>query len=192
MPPEVFRTFVCLELPKTIQVQAETLQRRLAGQGASVRWVDARNLHLTLRFLGEISGTQLRAVCCAVRNAASRVHRFSLQLSGTGCFPSARRPRAFWIGVTENAGLTLLFEVLEEELFSTGFDREVRRFSPHLTLGRVRVDRMRARLREILATAKFEAAPFEVTSLTVMKSELGKSGAVHTPVAREPLKPCES
>src|SRR5262245_10642486 len=107
MPAEVFRTFVCLELPKTIQAQAEALQRRLASLGTSMRWVGARNLHLTLRFLGEISGTQLRAVCGAVRNAASQVDMFSLQLSGTGCFPSTRHPRAFWIGVTENAGLAL-------------------------------------------------------------------------------------
>jgi len=192
MPSEFFRTFVCLELPTTIQVQAEALQHKLADLGSSIRWVDPPNLHLTLRFLGEISGTQLRAVCCAVCNAASQVDTFSLELSGTGCFPSARRPRAFWIGVTKNASLTLLCGALEEQLFSAGFDREVRPFSPHLTLGRVRVDRMSVRVREVLAKAEFEAASFLVTNVTVMKSQLGKSGAVHTPVAREPLQSCQS
>jgi RNA 2',3'-cyclic 3'-phosphodiesterase len=182
------RTFICLELPETIRVQAEALQRRLAGLGDKIRWVNPKNLHLTLRFLGEISRPQIETVCLAVRSAAARVEAFPIHLSGTGCFPSPRRPRAFWIGVTEASDVTRLFQAVEEELLCAGFPREARPFSPHLTLGRVRVDRSHARLGEVMAGAEFDAAPFLVTEVTVMKSELRRSGSVYTQVAREPLK----
>ena len=140
------RTFICLDLPETIRVQAEALQRRLAGLGDKIRWVNPRNLHLTLRFLGEISRSQVETVCLAVRCAAARVDVFPIHLSGTGCFPSPRRPRVFWIGVADASPLVRLFETIEEELVSAGFPREARPFSPHLTLGRVRNDRSNARL----------------------------------------------
>jgi RNA 2',3'-cyclic 3'-phosphodiesterase len=186
--PASTRTFICLELPEKILVQAEALQRTLAGLGDKIRWVNPRNLHLTLRFLGEISRSQVETVCLAVRCAAARVEAFPVHLSGTGCFPSPRRPRAFWIRVAQASDLVRLFEAVEQELLSAGFPREARPFSPHLTLGRVRVDRSSSRLGEAMARSKFDAAPFLVTSLTVMKSELRKSGAVYTPLAREPLK----
>jgi len=186
--PAATRTFICLELPETIRVQAEALQGRLAGLGDKVRWVNARNLHLTLRFLGEISRSQVETVCLAVRCAAARVDAFSIRLSGTDCFPSPRRPRAFWIGLADASDVTRLFQAVEEELFSAGFPREARPFSPHLTLGRVRVDRTSAKLGEALAAAEFHGTPFLVTEVTVMKSELRKSGAIYTPLVREPLK----
>jgi 2'-5' RNA ligase len=182
------RTFICLELPEMIRAQAEGLQRRLAGLGDKIRWVNPRNLHLTLRFLGEISRSQVETVCLAVRCAAARVDAFPIRLSGTGCFPSSRRPRGFWIGVADASTLVHLFEAIEEELASAGFPREARPFSPHLTLGRIRADRSNARLGEAMAGAEFDAAPFLVADVTVMKSELTKSGSVYTPVAREPLK----
>jgi 2'-5' RNA ligase len=182
------RTFICLELPDTIRVQAEALQRRLAGLGDQIRWVNPGNLHLTLRFLGEISRSQVETVCLAVRCAAARVDVFSIRFSGTGCFPSLRRPKVFWIGITEPTDLIRLFEAIEEELSSAGFPREIRPFSPHLTIGRARVDRKSPGLTDALTTAGFEPASFLVTHVTVMKSDLKKSGAVYTVLARQPLK----
>jgi 2'-5' RNA ligase len=186
------RTFICLELPEAVRVQAEELQRRLASLGDKIRWVNPRNLHLTLRFLGEISRSQVETVCLAVRCAAARVEAFSIHLSGTGSFPSPRRPRAFWIGVAEASDLIRLYDAVEEELVSAGFPRETRPFSPHLTLGRVRVDRSSARLGEALAGAEFDAAPFPVTEVTVMKSDLKGSGAVYTPIAKLKLRSAEA
>jgi RNA 2',3'-cyclic 3'-phosphodiesterase len=182
------RTFICLELPETIRVQAEALQRRLAGLGDKIRWVNPWNLHLTLRFLGEISRSQVETVCLAVRCAAARMDVFSIRFSGTGCFPSVRRPKVFWIGIPETKDLVRLFETIEGELFSAGFPREVRPYSPHLTVGRVRVDRTSPGLTDALTTAEFEPAPFLVTHVTVMKSDLKKSGAVYTVLAQQPLK----
>jgi 2'-5' RNA ligase len=186
--PAATRTFICLELPETIRVHAEALQRRLAGLGDKIRWVNPRNLHLTLRFLGEISRSQVETVCLAVRCAAARVDAFSIRFSGAGCFPSARRPKVFWVGIAETKDLLRLFEAVEEELFCAGFPREIRPFSPHLTVGRLRVDRASPALTDALTRAEFEAAPFLVTHVTVMKSDLKKSGAVYTVLARQPLK----
>jgi 2'-5' RNA ligase len=182
------RTFVCLELPASIRAQAESLQGRLAGLSEKIRWVNPTNLHLTLRFLGEISRSQVDTVCLAVRTAASHVDAFSIRLSGTGCFPSPRRPRAFWVAVATASDLTRLFEAVERELLSAGFPRETRPFSPHLTLGRVRVDKYSGRVGEALAGAEFDAPPFLVTEVTVMKSDLKNSGAVYTPIAKVRLR----
>jgi 2'-5' RNA ligase len=169
-------------------VQAEVLQRKLAGLDDKIRWVNPRNLHLTLRFLGETSRIQVETVCLAVRCAASHVDEFPIHLSGTGCFPSPRRPRAFWIGVSDASNLIRLFETVEAELTSAGFPREERPFSPHLTLGRVRVDRSSPRLGEALSSAEFDAPPFLVGEVVVMKSDLRNSGAVYTPIARLGLR----
>jgi RNA 2',3'-cyclic 3'-phosphodiesterase len=182
------RTFICVDLPEALRVKAEALQRKLAGLGDKIRWMNPRNLHLTLRFLGEISRSQVETVCLAVRCAASRVEAFPIHLSGTGCFPSPRRPRAFWIGVSDASNLIRLFETIEAELVSAGFPREARPFSPHLTLGRVRVDRSSSRLGEALGAAKFDAPPFLVGEVVVMKSDLKSSGAVYTPIARLSLR----
>lgn len=189
--PSATRTFICIELPETIRVQVEVLQRTLAVLGDKIRWVNPRNLHLTLRFLGEISRPQVETVCLAVRSGAARVDAFSIRLTGTGCFPSPRRPRAFWIGVAEASNLVRLFEAVEQELFSAGFPRESRPFAPHLTLGRIRIDRPNARLGEALGAAEFDAPPFLVTEVTVMKSDLKTSGAVYTPIARAKLRTVE-
>jgi RNA 2',3'-cyclic 3'-phosphodiesterase len=190
--PTATRTFICLDLPDALRVDVEALQRRLAGLGDKVRWVDPRNLHLTLRFLGEISRPQVETVCLAVRCAASRMDAFPIHLSGTGCFPSPRRPRAFWIGVSDASNLIRLFETIERELVSAGFPREARPFSPHLTVGRVRVDRSTARLGEAMGAAEFDAQPFLVAEVTVMKSELRTSGAVYTPIARLSLRKADA
>jgi len=190
--PTVTRTFICLELPEEVCVQAGALQGKLAGLGDTIRWVNPRNLHLTLRFLGEISWSQVETVCLAVRSAAARTDPFSIHLSGTGCFPSQRRPRAFWIGVAEASHLIRLYEAVEQELFCAGFPRETRPFSPHLTLGRVRVDRSSARLGTLLAEAEFDAAPFPVTEVTVMRSDLKASGAVYSPIAKLKLRSAEA
>lgn len=186
------RTFICLDLPEGLRIQAETLQRKLAGLGDRIRWVNPRNLHLTLRFLGEISRVQVETVCLAVRCAASQVDAFPIHLSGTGCFPSPRRPKAFWIGVSDASNLIRLFETIDQELVSAGFPREVRPFSPHLTLGRVRVDRSIPRLGEALGTVEFDAPPFLVGEVVVMKSDLSRSGAVYTPIARLSLRKADA
>jgi 2'-5' RNA ligase len=138
--------------------------------------------------LGEISRSQLETVCLAVRTAATRVDAFSIRLAGTGCFPSLRRPRAFWIGVAEASNLVRLFEAVEQELFSAGFPQESRPFAPHLTVGRIRVDRPNARLEAALGAAEFDVPPFRVTEVTVMKSDLKSSGAVYTPIERARLR----
>lgn len=181
------RTFVCLELPEAVRTQAAALQTRLGALAGQIRWVNAVNLHLTLRFLGELSRPQLEAVCSAVRKAAEYVEPFTVRYSGTGCFPSLRRPRIFWIGVAEPTELARLFQAVEQELASAGFPRESRPFSPHLTLGRARVDRPDAGLGEAFAKAGFTASSCLAKEVIVMKSVLGKAGPAYTPIARLPL-----
>ncbi|MCI0620699.1 MAG: RNA 2',3'-cyclic phosphodiesterase [Acidobacteria bacterium] len=177
------RTFVCIELPASIRAQAEELQHRLSGLSAEVSWVRRSNLHLTLKFLGEISQPQVESACSAVEQAAAGVDAFFIRLSGAGCFPSSRNPRVLWIGLSE-ASPAPLFEAVDRELFRAGFPRETRSFSPHLTLGRIRSNRKATRLGKVFSAAEFDTPPFLVSEVTVMKSELKSSGAVYTPIAR--------
>ncbi len=183
------RAFICVDLPAAVRRRAEELQRRLATCGADVNWVRKENLHLTLRFLGEISRHQLESACAGTKRAAAGVEAFQLRFSGSGCFPSERHPKVVWVGLAEIPQAILNLHVgIEQELVQAGFPCEERPFSPHLTLGRVRSSRNSSRLVERLSATEFNSETFLVREVVVMKSELKSSGAVYTPIERVELK----
>lgn len=183
------RTFICVDLPASVRARAEDLQRRLGVCGADVSWVRKENLHLTLKFLGEISRHQLESACAGTKQAAASIKSFQLKFSSTGCFPSERHPKVVWIGLVEvPPALLNLHSCIEHELAQAGFLPEERPFSPHLTIGRVRSNRNTSRLIERLCAGGFDSEPFLVRQVVVMKSELKSSGAVYTPIERIELK----
>ncbi len=182
------RTFLCIELPSPVRSRSGDLQRRFSQCGANVSWVRPENLHLTLKFLGEISRGQLEHVCAAAKKSAENIVPFSIELSGTGCFPSERNPKVLWLGLpTIPHGLRELHRSLEQELSRLGFPRDERPFSPHLTLGRVRSIRAGSTLVKSFRSSDFSCEPFSVYEFLVMKSELRSSGALYTPIERVQL-----
>ncbi len=171
------RLFVALALPDDLRDQLYALASGLPG----ARWVDAPNLHLTLRFIGEVDGHAAEDVDAALAGVQSR--RFSVTLSGVGQFGDERRLRALWVGVEPNEALERLQAKIETALQRAGLEPEKRKFKPHVTLARFRTN-PGERLRDyIVQRALFRADPFEVREFTLFSSYLAREGAIYAPEA---------
>jgi 2'-5' RNA ligase len=178
------RTFICIEIPETIKERIAELQRALRRIDSRVSWTKPSNIHLTLKFLGDVSESRIDSVRLATERAAISIAPFEIEVGGAGCFPSPRAPRVLWIGlVTLPDALKQLHERLEAELFREGFPREAKRFAPHLTIGRVRDPRNGSRLAEELQATGFASEKYGAGEIIVMSSELRPTGSVYTPQA---------
>ncbi|HJT58087.1 MAG TPA: RNA 2',3'-cyclic phosphodiesterase, partial [Ktedonobacteraceae bacterium] len=159
---------------------------RLARQLPGVRWVDPAGIHLTLAFLGELSDAQLATAEQASGAAAKQSAPFELRLKDLGIFGSQRQPRVIWMGIEETSGnLSRLHGVLNRELEQRGFEVEARPFSPHLTLARIKQPLNPTEqqiLQRLLASKEFNTSSSQqyVQHVSVMKSELSRSGARYT------------
>ena len=187
---QTVRTFIAVELSDRVRQQAVALVESLAAAGADVKWVNAENLHLTIKFLDEVALKEIPRVCEAVAWAAAGAAPFELEIRGAGAFPTAARPKTVWLGVGGGEEqMAALFAALEISLAKLGFRKEPRRFVPHLTLGRVRsggpgVAALGALLQQ---RADFRAGATRVERLVVFSSELTSQGPIYAPLAHAPL-----
>ena len=187
--PGNVRTFICVELPDVVHSQLANLQCILKKFGADVGWVKPSNIHLTLKFLGDVPEQKITEVCSAVENSAIKVSPFELLVKGTGCFPSARNPRVIWVGINPFPGeLRQLQKLIDGELFTKGYSREDRPFSPHLTLGRVRSPHNVQALVRKMEEMNFQGETIWVKEVTVMRSDLRPTGAQYASIRVYQLK----
>ncbi len=136
---KIIRTFVAVEINKAVRDRAAKLIEALAGTAADVNWVQRENLHITLKFLGNVHEREIPDVCEAVADAVAEIDPFDLEVRGAGAFPNAARPRTIWLGATEGSEqMRALHGRVEAALAELGYREEHRRFKTHLTLGRVR------------------------------------------------------
>lgn len=183
------RTFVCIEIPESLKEQIAALQRELRPKGAQVSWTKPENIHLTIKFLGDVAQPKVETVRRAVERAAASVAQFEVEIAGAGCFPSLRSPRVLWVGLSGlPAALKQLQASVEDELAREGFSREPKKFSPHLTIARIRSPHGAGLLAEELVARGFEPASFTAREVIVMRSDLKPTGSVYTPQAVIPLR----
>src|SRR5262249_5977373 len=137
------RTFIAVDPGQAIRDRLVSLQERLAQSGAPVKWVETDNLHVTLLFLGEVDERDTPVVCRAVGDTCTAHVTFTMAVETVGCFPNPRPPRTLWVGVGAGTQeLCALHDTLEPPLLDLGcYRREERRYSPHITVGRVRSER---------------------------------------------------
>lgn len=184
------RTFVAVDLGKAIRDRLASLQERLAQSGAPVKWVAIENLHATLLFLGEVGERDVPPVCRAVSDVCGQRAPFSMAVGTVGCFPNARRPRVVWVGVGAGAPeLCALHDALEPPLLELGcYRREDRKYTPHITVGRVKTERPNDALAVVLAKqAGWQAGQIPVREVLVLSSELTPKGPVYTVLSRAKL-----
>jgi 2'-5' RNA ligase len=138
--PERWRTFVAIPLPGEIQAALAGLQRRLARHHAeTIRWMEPKSIHVTLRFLGGIDPELAPDIAREIEAAATSTGRFQLRMAGTGTFPPKGRPKVVWAGIEgEVKRLERLRARVEGALARVGFEPEARPFLPHVTLGRIK------------------------------------------------------
>jgi 2'-5' RNA ligase len=187
------RLFLALEPPAPVRRRLVGLQdalRASAGaHAAEIRWTPAEQLHLTVRFLGNVPEERLPALREAVEGAAVATRPLRLLVRGAGGFPTSRRPRVVFARVEEDGGgLAALAARLGQVLAPLGFPPEDRPFSPHLTLGRSRDGRgAHGAGGALVAAAALEPVPWRADDLALVRSTLGPGGARHDPLARMPL-----
>jgi 2'-5' RNA ligase len=133
------RSFIAIELASGVKQRAHELIKQLKQTDADVRWVEPTEMHLTLKFLGEINRDEILPLCKITQEITAQFPPFDIGFSGLGAFPNADEPRTLWIGVEEGLEeLTALHSALENALHKQlGFGKERRKFTPHLTIGRV-------------------------------------------------------
>lgn len=161
------RVFAAIDIPDSIRRDLGRLQeefRRVAGNGArGVTWVRPSGIHLTLKFLGEISEARVASAIAALRSVG-QFPRFPLEVSGCGFFPDARRPRVLWAGVSAPSDLAVLARQIDAAFAAHGFAPEDRALQPHLTLARFRVASPQPAIalaaREAKMTGRFEVSEF--------------------------------
>lgn len=184
------RTFVA------INPTADEIERLCVAAGElrqsdfPIRWLPPENIHLTLKFLGEVPGNRIRDLGDAVARALVEVRAFEIRLDGFGAFPSPRRPSVIWAGVEANPQLEEVYHRVEEALAELGHPKETRDFHPHLTLGRARkgvVPRQFRTLDEMLERLSWTDT-FGVRAVDVMRSELKPTGAQYDAVRRLELE----
>jgi 2'-5' RNA ligase len=192
---EKIRTFIAIELDESIKDDLIQLQERLRGEApqGSLRWVRPAGIHLTLKFLGDVPADQIGEITRALERSCQGFAPFSLSCGGLGCFPNLKRPRVVWVGVQEEMGtLAQLQKAIDENVAPLGYPPEKRKFSPHLTLGRVQ-RRVSSgdlrRLGELVGASEIGTlGQMEVRSVNLMRSDLRPSGAMYTRLAEVELK----
>jgi 2'-5' RNA ligase len=175
------RLFVGIELPGDVRAELAGLKGGLVG----ARWVEAENLHLTLRFIGEVAEDQAEELDAALASVASP--GFEMALLGLDCFHSRRRVRAVWTGAVGGDALAKLRTRIESALVRAGCEPEHRKFTPHVTLARLKHAPLAGVRPYLESHAGFRLAPFAVESFQLFRSHLGHGGARYEVLADYPL-----
>ena len=183
------RTFIAIDIPGSIREKIAGFQAELKRHKADVKWVRPGGIHITLKFLGNVEEQKIDEIEQAVRNAVEGLNAFTLSVGGSGVFPNDRRPRVLWVGVKEGSSILVqLAERIENECAHLGFEKEKRKYSAHLTLGRVRSQKGIGSIIEVMKTMGFEGESFKVSEILLMKSDLKPTGAVYTVLKRIKLE----
>lgn len=183
------RCFVAIELPDDALRRITALQRRHATLDRAVRWSRPEQMHLTLKFLGEVPDADVPRVCEAVATATAKHSPFPLAVRGCGCFPPGGSARILWVGIDEPTGaLARLQTGCEQALADLGYPPEGRAFTAHVTVARVRDPRASREVRAAAtAEAAFDAGEPSVREVVVFESRLAPAGAQYVAVARASL-----
>ncbi|MBM4244624.1 MAG: RNA 2',3'-cyclic phosphodiesterase [Deltaproteobacteria bacterium] len=169
----MYRLFVSIELPADVK----DMLSRLSGDVPGARWLESDEMHLTVRFIGEVDGLVYEDVLAALGDV--RAAPFELALRGVGHFPPRGEPRILWAGLERSDGLRLLHDRVESALVRAGVEAERRKFSPHVTLARLKGTPSRAVGSFLARNGLFRADPFAVRELHLFSSSLGAKRAVH-------------
>ena len=183
---ERIRAFIAIELPEAVKTEITRIQDQIKVKSRiTVRWVRPLNIHLTLKFLGDIDSDQVEDITKAIEGASSGFGPFHLGINGLGVFPNPNRVQVIWVGLSGNLDkLDRLQRNIDNALDRLGFPADRRPFSPHLTLARVPdhatpVERQSAG--RLIESMDFRSRlDFPVASVHLIKSQLTREGPIYS------------
>ncbi len=186
------RTFIAIELSEEIRGTLSQIQSHLKYSGADVKWGEKDNIHLTLKFLGEVSEEKAEKIKSILDEIGSQTKPFEINLKDIGAFPKIDYPRVIWVGLDKGAKeSTELAQKIDDALSKIGFQKETRPFAAHLTIGRMRSSKNKEALKEkiesfrvtgngVRDTLPVTRNPFPVSSVIFFQSKLTPSGPIYT------------
>ena len=181
------RLFVALDVPEAVRTAIESLIGELKTLDDSWKWVRAANLHVTLKFLGELAPDNLAKIVEALRTAPT-AGPVALKFHGLGFFPNERRPRVLWAGMDAPQNLIGLAAAVEAALVNVGYPREERGFAPHLTLARSKQGTISPKLRDTIAKYSTEEfGTMDASTFHLIESRIKSSGPEYTTLESFPL-----
>ena len=186
---KTIRTFIAIKIPGNIISKIRKLQEGIKVYGLKIRWVRSENIHLTLKFLGDVEAVKVGEIAEAISKTVERYTPISLKAKGIGVFPGIKHPRVLWVGITgQLESLVRLQKTLDENLKALGFPGEKRPLNGHLTMGRIRAKIDVKKFGDaLMAFSSFESETFTAGQIILYKSELKPSGAVYTKLASASL-----
>jgi len=190
----VIRAFIAIDLSPEIQHQLSDVLERFTTQldTLPIRWVGVNNIHLTLKFLGDVSLSNLMLLTDMIKSEISSHNQFEISIGGAGAFPNNRQPRVIWVGVEGPQELLIIQNGIETAAARLGYVKEERAFSPHLTLGRISRNATSPDIKlisQILEKTRigFLGATW-VDQVHLYRSDLRPAGAVYTKIFSTPLQ----
>jgi len=176
------RAFIAFDLPKDILESIGDVQEKIKKRGVKLRWVPVQNIHVTMKFIGDIHVDLVDRVSSMMAESAEGLSVITLYANGIGVFPGLHRPKVLWIGIDgEIDRLDRLQKTLDKKLSLIGIQAEKRPFQGHLTIGRAKEKLNVERLKESLhAFYDFQTRPFEINEMKLFQSELLPTGAVYS------------
>ena len=185
----MIRSFIAIELPLDTRDALGKLLEGLKRYSPDISWVKRENIHLTIKFLGNIHEERIKEIKGAIEDATKGISPFYLRPFGLGAFPNPKNPRVIWVGIDKSKPLEKIYKELQRGLEKLRFKEEDRAFSPHLTLGRIKRPAHGRHLSDAIKKYKnFSAPSFLVQDIVLFKSELHPKGAKYTALERVSLK----
>lgn len=180
------RVFIAIEITKEIQETLSKLQAELKTAPAGVKWINPKNIHLTLKFLGEVEEHKIPKIMQSLKKVSSNFKPFAIELSAIGGFPTLQSPRIIWVGIEKGKEeLKVLAGAIEDALIRLEFPKEARSLSAHLTIGRVKYIKDKKAFSQKICLTRFSPLPQEVKSIILFKSTLTPKGPIYEKLSEE-------
>ena len=187
-----WRTFCAVELPNEVRKQLEEhiLKLRQDVPDAAASWSRVENIHLTLKFFGNVALDRIPVISAAATRTVAEFSTFRIGIGNTGVFPKPSRAQVLWIGVSDPSGkLSALQERLENECAAEGFTKEDRAYRPHLTIARIRRPEGARQLADAHLQTNFPITNIDLNELILFRSELSPRGSKYTRISTHPIRP---
>ncbi len=179
------RCFIAIDMPEDIKGSISGVMERCGEEPKGARWVPVENIHLTLKFFGDVKDDLVPEIEKGLALICMKHNMFNINIRGAGAFPNLKYPNVLWVGIDESEDLKRLYMDIEESMSGLGFEKENRKFSPHLTIGKIKDKKgIEPVIKEIYTFKDTFFGSIEVKEVLLMRSVLKPTGAEYSVAAK--------